>query len=189
MNGKHVKTVDSRTDATSNYKVELDVVQEPGTIEIFAEGMGHLNIDPPMENDRKGVFDAVYFNDQGVQNWEHQRYPLREEFLKNLVEIDTQTQKLGGIFKGSFSLGKIDDTYFDFRNYQKGVAFVNGINLGRFWNAGPQYRLYCPASYLKVGVNELVIMEQVESHGGSVSAFELVDGCPEGQTEIDGKCQ
>lgn len=29
--------------------------------------------------------------------------------------------------------------------YRKGVVWVNGHNLGRFWDIGPQMRLCCPA--------------------------------------------
>lgn len=44
----------------------------------------------------------------------------------------------------------------------KGVAFVNGINIGRYWpSAGPQITLYVPATYLipAPGVNTIVILE------------------------------
>jgi len=58
------------------------------------------------------------------------------------------------------------DTYFDLSNYSKGVVFINGHNLGRFWNIGPQKRLYCPASWLNKGRNELVVFDL---HGGQES--------------------
>ena len=42
----------------------------------------------------------------------------------------------------------------------KGVAFVNGHNLGRYWPLiGPQLTLYVPAPYLKKGKNSLILVE------------------------------
>lgn len=44
----------------------------------------------------------------------------------------------------------------------QGVAFVNGVNIGRYWtSAGPQITLYVPAVYLipAPGVNTVVMLE------------------------------
>ena len=43
--------------------------------------------------------------------------------------------------------------------YRKGVVWVNGHNLGRYWDIGPQKRLYCPASWLKAGANDVVVFD------------------------------
>lgn len=39
------------------------------------------------------------------------------------------------------------------------MCFVNGYNLGRYWNIGPQETLYIPAPWLRKGENELLIFE------------------------------
>jgi beta-galactosidase len=38
-------------------------------------------------------------------------------------------------------------------------VWVNGHNLGRYWDIGPQKRLYCPASFIKLGMNEIIIFD------------------------------
>ena len=43
--------------------------------------------------------------------------------------------------------------------YRKGVVWVNGRNLGRYWDVGPQTRLYCPAPWLKAGENEVIVFD------------------------------
>jgi beta-galactosidase len=40
----------------------------------------------------------------------------------------------------------------------KGYIFVNGINLGRYWNKGPQQKVFCPGVWLKEGVNSVVVL-------------------------------
>ncbi len=58
-----------------------------------------------------------------------------------------------------FDISVLADTFLDTEGFGKGVAFVNGFNLGRFWDIGPQKRLYLPAPLLKMGKNEIIIFE------------------------------
>lgn len=56
--------------------------------------------------------------------------------------------------------GKPLSTYLNTVGWGKGVAYVNGYNLGRYWpTLGPQVTLYVPAAYLQSGINTLVILE------------------------------
>ena len=98
-------------------------------------------------------------------NWELYKFPLNEEFVENLKSNDSNNEKEGKFFKGTFHLTKVADAWFDTSNYQKGVIWVNGHNLGRYWNIGPQTRLYCPASWLTEGENNVVIFDlhQIEA--------------------------
>ncbi len=45
------------------------------------------------------------------------------------------------------------------KGWAKGVVYVNGFNLGRYWEKGPQDTLYVPGPILREGENELVILE------------------------------
>ena len=49
------------------------------------------------------------------------------------------------------------------KNYRKGYLYVNGHLLGRYWELGPQERLFCPGVWLKQGVNEVLVFELLES--------------------------
>ena len=44
------------------------------------------------------------------------------------------------------------------KGFTKGYVFVNGFNLGRYWDIGPQKALYLPGALLK-DKNEIVILE------------------------------
>ena len=69
----------------------------------------------------------------------------------------------GGIFKGQFKLDKMADTFLDMSKWKKGVVWVNGHNLGRFWSIGPQQRLYCPAPSLKKGENTIIVLDLIST--------------------------
>ena len=53
----------------------------------------------------------------------------------------------------------MSDTFLNCRELGKGVAFINGFNLGRYWSEGPVQYLYIPAPLLKKGRNEIIIFE------------------------------
>ena len=65
------------------------------------------------------------------------------------------------LYGGSFTLDKVGDTFLDMAKWGKGIVFVNGINLGRYWKVGPQQTLYLPGCFLKKGKNDIVVFEQL----------------------------
>jgi len=65
------------------------------------------------------------------------------------------------VAQGWFDLAEVGDTFLDLRGWGKGIVFVNGHNLGRFWYIGPQQTLYCPGAWLKKGQNEIIVFEQI----------------------------
>ena len=59
------------------------------------------------------------------------------------------------------------DTFLDPTGWTKGVAFVNGFNLGRYWPAmGPQVTLYVPRTVLRCGPSNQLIILELEGVGG-----------------------
>lgn len=42
--------------------------------------------------------------------------------------------------------------------WEKGVVFINGMNLGRYWSIGPQQTLYLPGPFLNSGINQVQIV-------------------------------
>jgi len=101
---------------------------------------------------------------------------MREIFSLPMEEAWVQTPQPGAadarpgrFFKASFDLKATADTFLDLKDWTKGVVWVNGHNLGRYWEIGPQTRLYCPAPWLKVGTNEVVIFDLHQTDAKSIS--------------------
>ena len=60
------------------------------------------------------------------------------------------------LYRGTFELmEEPKDTFLHMKGWTKGVCFINGHNLGRYWNIGPQETLYLPAPWLNKGQNEV----------------------------------
>ncbi len=76
------------------------------------------------------------------------------------------------IRKGSFTLSKVADTYLDMESWGKGLVWVNGHNLGKYWGIGPQQTLYLPAEWLKKGANEVVVLELLKPEQTELQGFQ-----------------
>ncbi|HEY7878389.1 MAG TPA: hypothetical protein VIC55_09200 [Gemmatimonadaceae bacterium] len=63
------------------------------------------------------------------------------------------------VYRGSFTLDRTGDTFLDMREWTRGVVFVNGSNLGRYWRVGPQQTLYLPGAWMRRGRNEIEVFD------------------------------
>ncbi|HMD00253.1 MAG TPA: beta-galactosidase, partial [Ferruginibacter sp.] len=168
LNGAFIDTV-YRDGGNWSVKLPPSSAKDP-ELEILVEGMGHINFAQYMI-DRKGITDRVTLNGMTLMNWEIYPLPMDEAYIKKAITHtqDLNTGKEGIFFAGKFMLTETGDTYIDMSNFKKGFVYVNGHNLGRFWYIGPQQRLYCPASFLKKGKNEIVVFDLLKKDGGVVS--------------------
>jgi beta-galactosidase len=76
------------------------------------------------------------------------------------------------IRKGGFKLDKVGDTYLDMSNWGKGVVWVNGHNMGRYWGIGPQQTLYLPVEWLKKGYNYVEVLELLKPEQDQLSGLD-----------------
>jgi hypothetical protein len=138
-----------------------DVGSQAATLDVLVEGMGHINFQIAMEQDRKGIVGDVKLDGVALKHWLIFPLWLNDAWVASLATTSRDGDRPGGtFFKGTFHLDATADTFFDMRKYEKGVVWVNGRNLGRYWKIGPQQRLYCPASWLKAGDNEVIVLDQ-----------------------------
>ncbi|MFA7228545.1 MAG: beta-galactosidase, partial [Melioribacteraceae bacterium] len=156
LNGKYVGKLDRR-EAEKTIDIPKSDVKDP-VLEIFVEAMGRINFAQHLI-DRKGITGRVTLNGMTLMNWEVYNLPFNSEYIGSLKQSEISPDRRGFFFKGSFDLSGTADTYIDMSNYKKGVVFVNGHNLGRYWEIGPQVRLYCPAPFLKKGKNEIIVFD------------------------------
>ena len=153
-----------------------DVIVNDPLLEILVEGMGHINFAQFMI-DRKGITDRVTLNGMTLMNWEI--FPMSMDY--NFVKLAAQpsrgiiNDKQGLFFKGQFNLNETGDTYFDMSSYSKGMVYVNGHNLGRYWSIGPQQHLYCPAGWLNKGNNELIVFDLLQEEAKEIKGVKTLE--------------
>ncbi len=66
------------------------------------------------------------------------------------------------LYRGAFHLDSVGDTFLDLRGWGKGLVWINGHNLGRYWSIGPQQSLFVPAPWLKQGANTAIVLDLME---------------------------
>lgn len=126
-------------------------------LEILMENMGRVNYGAMMEHQNKGIKGAVVLN--GHQHYKWTQYPLPLEDVDKIPFDKGYTEGLPAFYKFVFEAEETGDTFLDMTGFGKGCAFINGFNLGRYWEIGPQKRLYIPGPLLKKGRNELILFE------------------------------
>ncbi|HEX2975378.1 MAG TPA: beta-galactosidase family protein [Bacteroidales bacterium] len=171
LNGNYIGKLDRR-EGIDTITIPASDVATP-VLEIFVEGMGRINFAQYLI-DRKGITDRVTLNGMTLMNWKVYSLPMDNKFIYNLRSSGRTINKPGIFFKGNFMLTKEGgviggDTYVDVSNYTKGIVWVNGHNLGRFWNIGPQKRLFCPAGWMREGLNEIIVFDMHETKAKPIS--------------------
>ena len=164
LDGKLIATVDRRM---KKQPVAVPAREKASELEIMVEGMGHINYGGKMESDRKGIVGEVRLDGKALKNWTVVPKTLSADSVADAKKAESQDKSVpGGHFRGTFNLSKVGDTFLDMSKWGKGVLYVNGHNLGRYWSqtmdgkpVGPQLRLYCPAPFLKRGKNVVDVVE------------------------------
>lgn len=170
-------------------RLVLDFDQPVNQLDILVENMGRINFGPYLK-DYKGLIEPLKLDYQFQSDWEI--YPLPLETLADLkftvhapdlndpaaIPAEQPSATAPGLaerpvfYRGRFDAASKGDTFLDLAGWTKGVAYINGFNLGRYWNIGPQKTLYIPAPLLKEEDNEIVIFEL---HACSRPVISLID--------------
>ncbi|RKR79966.1 beta-galactosidase [Mucilaginibacter gracilis] len=170
IDGKLVDTV-NRNGGHWSVKLPKSESKNP-LLDILVEGMGHINFAQYMI-DRKGITDRVTLNGMTLMDWQTYLLPMSEKMVAGLKPAYPEGIQDGVFYKGQFALAETGDTFIDMSKYTRGIVYVNGHNLGRYWNVGPQQRLYCPAGWLKTGVNDITVFDTMQNTAATVKGYKL----------------
>jgi beta-galactosidase len=168
INGKRVAVLDRRLKQDS---VMITIPDGKVIVEILVENLGRINFGPYLLKNKKGITDKVLLGDKEITSWQMYSLPF-----SNINAVSFKNKKPAAdapvIKTATIELKEIADTYFDMHNWGKGVVWVNGHNLGRYWYIGPQQTLYVPAEWLKKGQNKITILELLKPEQTTLQSVE-----------------
>jgi beta-galactosidase len=167
VDGKYAGKIDRREGEDSLELPKVDSATPKLTI--LVEAMGRINFAQFMI-DRKGITDRATLNGMTLMNWKVYSLPLGAAWVAVLKQSPAGGRP-GVFFKGEFDVAKPADTFLDLSGYAKGIVWVNGRNLGRYWQIGPQKRLYCPGVWLKAGRNEITVFDLHRTEAAAVAGY------------------
>jgi hypothetical protein len=144
-------------------------------LDIIVENTGRPNIGGGMNTARKGLNGDVSADEKVHSNYKIYPLEFKQKFVEELKAVKGrafESVKSPALFRAELDIKDTPrDTFLKLDNWTKGVVFVNGFNVGRYYNKGPQHTLYIPGPYLKTGNNDIYVFEL---HSGTDS-IEFVD--------------
>nr|WP_269329048.1 beta-galactosidase family protein [Kineosporia babensis] len=147
-------------------------------VQILVEDQGRVNYGPRL-GEAKGLIGEVTVDGIPLTDWTSWRLDV-----DRLPELDLEGCSLNlgpQVLDGEFELAEAADLFLETSAWGKGLVWVNGFNLGRYWRKGPTQTLYVPAPVTRAGRNRIVVLElEAMAHPSA----QFVDGLRLGQIEF-----
>lgn len=167
LDGKYLGTYERDHPFTP---VMIEVAnQETCCLEILVENMGRVNYGPALY-DYKGITKTVRLGLQEIHGWT--MFALEMEDFSRIEYQPFEVGNTPALYRGYFDVDEIADTFIYPDGFHKGNIFINGFNIGRYFERGPQRSLYVPGPLLKKGRN---LIEVFEIHGTDQAVISFKD--------------
>uniref|UniRef100_A0A8C3W482 Beta-galactosidase n=1 Tax=Catagonus wagneri TaxID=51154 RepID=A0A8C3W482_9CETA len=147
-------------------KILVPLVQGFTALRILVENCGRVNYGENLDNQRKGLIGDIYLNGSPLKKFKIYSLDMKKSFFQRFTaekwNLVPEVPTFPAFFLGALSVTTYPyDTFVKLEGWEKGVVFVNGYNLGRYWNIGPQKTLYLPGVWLDQGLNQVIVFEEV----------------------------
>ena len=172
LDGEVIATLDRRKGQHSAPLPKRATAQR---LDILVYAFGRVNYGPSI-HDRKGISQKLELVSSDVATeltgFEHYQFPLDAKHLSELKFANTKT-KGPAFYRGEFVIDRVGDTFLDLRQWNFGVVWVNGHNIGRYWNIGPTQSMYLPGCWLKQGKNEVIVWDLLGNDAPAIAGLNL----------------
>lgn len=168
LNGKHMAT-QYREEMGEPIEMTFD---EDNVLELLVENMGRVNYGYKLQQptQSKGIRTGVMVDLHFESGWE--QYALSFDHIEDMDFSKEWRENTPAFYRYEFWAQENADTFLSCKDLGKGVAFINGFNLGRYWSEGAVQYLYIPAPLIRSGKNEIVVFE---TEGRKADGLELKD--------------
>jgi len=176
MDRKLIGTIDRRLGQS---RLALPPILNKATLDILVENSGRVNFTNVIRTERKGITGSVTIGGQQPKHWQIYSLPLADlaqvRFTKASCEGPCFYRYSMTAKPSSTASATAADTFLDTHGMSKGIAFLNGQPLGRFWSVGPEFTLYTPGPWLHPGTNEIVIFDLQGTAKESIKTIDHAD--------------
>ncbi|OWF39674.1 beta-galactosidase-1-like protein 2 [Mizuhopecten yessoensis] len=154
----HTTDVSSESIFTNN---TLDLlIENAGRVSEVKQGSKWLDMQ------RKGLHGDVLVDRHAIEHWSIYSLDFSTNYINRIRTFDNwkpfaSPGLVPAMYRAELYIDQPPtDTFLSLAGWQKGMVFVNSHMVGRYWSVGPQRFLYVPSSFLKRGVNSILIFEQ-----------------------------
>ncbi|WP_329056021.1 beta-galactosidase [Amycolatopsis sp. NBC_01488] len=129
-----------------------------GELLVLVEDQGRVDYGPRI-GEAKGIIGGATLHGEPLAGWEV--LPLDLSALPSPLATSDVDGPVAGpvLLRGSFEIEAAADLFLDTGEWGKGLAWLNGFPLGRYWRRGPQRTLYVPRPVVRAGANDLAVLE------------------------------
>ncbi len=166
VDGKLTGTIDRRLNQGS---LPLDIEAAHADLDILLENTGRVNYGPSLPTERVGLLKGVTLAGHPLTGWDNYSLPM---LTPGALPYATEPCHGPCFYQASFTVDHPADTFLDTSSLGKGMVWINGRPLGRFWHIGPQKALYLPAPWLKPGRNQVVVFDLLGEPGRTLQGLD-----------------
>lgn len=133
-----------------------------GELLVLVEDQGRVNYGDRI-GEAKGIIGGARLHGEQLKGWEV--IPVDVAAIPDLLPADSGDDIAPGpvagpvVVRGGFELDEPADLFLDTGHWGKGMVWINGFMLGRYWRRGPQRTLYVPGPVVRAGTNDVVVLE------------------------------
>ena len=165
IDGKKVGELYRGNGYETTLRLKQDV-KAGAKLDIFIEAMRRINYSK-LIHDPKGITKSVeLLSNEGahevtynLKDWQIRLFPVSQTGEGLKYSPITEGDDAPAFYRASFTISKVGDTYLDMSTWGKGLVWINGHCLGRFWQVGPQQTLYVPGCWLRKGKNDITVLD------------------------------
>ncbi|MBQ7643168.1 MAG: beta-galactosidase, partial [Clostridia bacterium] len=132
------------------------------TVTVLVENIGRVNFGMRLK-DFKGLIGDLIVQDTGYNvAMKPYGYEVYTTDLTSLPEVYDGKAEMNkpAFYKYELCAEEVSDTVLNFEGFTRGVAFINGFNLGRHWAIeNSPNKLFVPAPLIRKGKNEIVVFD------------------------------
>ena len=157
LNGGFIGFLDRRYPSLG---VEVPPSDKARTLSVVVTHMSRYNFGAAMNNSAKGLMPPVTLGGAPLNGWNAYGAKMDEKYMSSLKFEGADGAFGPCTFKRYVAeLDDTSDTFLDVRGWKKGMVWVNGHPLGRFWSIGPTQTMFVPGCWLKKGANEFMVWD------------------------------
>lgn len=153
VDGRPVGTLDRNRP---NDSVMVSIAGDSAQLDLLVDAGGRINYGPHL-NDTKGIRGNVLLGgQQALFGWDITPLPLDDV---DRIAVPAGTSSVAGLYRATVEIGDTGDAFIALPGWTKGLVWLNGFLLGRYWNIGPQRALYAPHPLWTTGHNTITVLE------------------------------
>ncbi|XP_011540870.1 beta-galactosidase-1-like protein 3 isoform X3 [Homo sapiens] len=152
----------------NNKDLHIPELRDCRYLRILVENQGRVNFSWQIQNEQKGITGSVSINNSSLEGFTIYSLEMKMSFFERLRSATWKpvpdSHQGPAFYCGTLKAGPSPkDTFLSLLNWNYGFVFINGRNLGRYWNIGPQKTLYLPGVWLHPEDNEVILFEKMMS--------------------------